>query len=283
MLSVKHLKRLTAASAMAFAAGIVAPSSAQAALVAQLGFILDESGSIGSTNWNTIRSGLASAISTYLPADGSYEISVVKFSDNAEVVVDHVLVTDTTSLASVVAAISGAVYISGGTNMAAGFDLMASVLQGSSNWSIAGSAYVNLATDGQPNLPTNDSTGRSAAIASRDTLISTTGGGVGVDNFSIEGIGSGVDTSFLQGSVCYPGPCDTTSPYNFPSQGFYIPIANASEYAAAINQKIRVVTNQDVPEPAGLALVGVGMLGIVVARRNRNATPSDNSGEDCTV
>ncbi|MEO7009720.1 MAG: hypothetical protein ABI156_11285, partial [Caldimonas sp.] len=72
------------ACAIALAALASAPAKAE---VVQLGFILDSSGSIGSSNWTAIVNGLSSAIGTLIPlADPlgiTYEISVVTFSTNA--------------------------------------------------------------------------------------------------------------------------------------------------------------------------------------------------------
>jgi hypothetical protein len=91
----------------------------------------------------------------------------------------------------------------------------------------------------------------------------------GIDNISIEGIGvTAANATFLQDELCFPGPCDATAPYNFPSQGFYIGVANAEGYANAIGNKIAIVTEQ-IPEPASLAILGMGLLGIGAARRLR--------------
>ena len=72
---------------------------------------------------------------------------------------------------------------------------------------------MNFATDGAPNLPLPNPL--LAGFAARNALIAA-----GIDNISIEGIGIGAAGEILlQNNFCYPGPCDATSPYNFPSAG----------------------------------------------------------------
>ncbi|MFT5487256.1 MAG: hypothetical protein ACI9MU_002173, partial [Alphaproteobacteria bacterium] len=234
------------------ALGITAAAPAANAGVVQLGFILDRSGSIGSSPWSTITTGLSNAINTLVPIDGSYEISVVSFATSASINVNKVLIDSAIARANVAAAIASIGYTGGNTNMTAAFNSMAAALGGSTN--MIDFSYVNLATDGIAN-------NAGTAATARNNLVTA-----GADNISIEAIGGGVDAMFLQNSICYPGPCTVAPTFAFPGNGFYIPVANATEYSGAIGNKIAIVTQQ-VPEPGMALIVALGVVGIAAARR----------------
>ena len=248
------MNKLFKKAAMALAvAGMCSAGSAQA--VTQLGFILDESGSIGSGNYDIIKNGLANAINTLVPTTGEYEISVVSFASGSQTLVNHVLIDSIAARTAVANLILADTYTGGTTAMNLGFSTLASVLAGSTLQ--IGTSYVNLATDGIPDDQT-------AATNARNALILA-----GIDNISIEAIGAGVNAAYLQNTICYPGPCDNTVPFNnFPNQGFYLAVANAQGYADAIGYKIQVVTNQT-PEPESLALMSIGAMGLLLAARRR--------------
>lgn len=240
--------------------GMLGATSASADVI-QLGFILDSSGSIGSSNWNTIRTGLATALSTWIPVGGpdTYEISVVSFSSTASTIVNAKMINSATDLASVVSAVSLMPFLGSTTDYTAAFTAMDNALRGSSAFNTIDATYVNFATDGYP-VPSN-----ADGVAVRNSMISTATRGY-VDNISIEAIGSSLDANFLKNSICYPTPCtDAPTTVNFPNQGFYYALNNANDYVAAIEHKIKVVTGQ-IPEPASIALVGLALLGIGAAR-----------------
>lgn len=248
------LSTTVAASVVALSLAFGAPAAK--AGVIQLGFIMDSSGSIGSGNWNTMKSALSNAVNTLVPTNGAYEISVINFSNTVITEVNHVLIDSVAARTSVANAINAMTFIGSTTNLAGAFNAMGAALGGSTE--TIDYSYVNLATDGVPYGGANPV---GNAITARNNLIAA-----GVDNISIEAIGGGVDPAFLQNDICYPGPCTIAPTFSFPGNGFYIPVADAAGYASAIDNKIQVVTQQ-VPEPGMVLIVALGVVGIAAARR----------------
>ena len=257
---LKNLRNslLSAAAVMAVAVGV--PNVAKADLF-QVGFLLDSSGSITLGGWNTIKAGLSSAIAGFVGQPDQYELSVVSFSDATQTIINKQVVTGG-NLAALQASILAAPFLNSFTNYQAAFNTMTSVMDPSN--STADASYINFATDGNPNRPLGGdpfalgTAARNAAIAA------------GIDNISIEAIGTSIDATYLQGSICYPGPCTIAPAYNFPNQGFYIAVADADAYAGAIAQKIAVITQA--PEPGSLAILSGALLafGAIRRRQRRN-------------
>jgi hypothetical protein len=268
---MKHRNSTSLFAVVAFAVSLTVAAPARAATI-QLGFLLDSSGSIGAGNWGVITAGLANAITAHIPIGGPdvYEISVVTFSSGTQTVLNHQLINSLAAKTAAAAAVAAAPFLDDNTNYEAGFEAIELALTSSPNFSAGGLSYVNFATDGAPNEPGGTGPATLAGIAARDALIAA-----GIDNISIEGIGiAAAGAMLLQNSFCYPQACDTTSPFNFPGQGFYLGVADAQGYADAIGTKIQTVTTP-VPEPTSLLLLGGGLL--FAGSRLRPTSP--NSGK----
>lgn len=259
--------------ALAIAGALCIATAPAKADAIQLGFILDRSGSIGAGDWNMIVDGLAQAVGN-IPVGGgnTYEVSVVSFASSASIDIANILVDSLgarTSLASQIAALgngrSNDVYIGGNTNYADAFSKMQDALD-NTILGLDSLSYVNFATDGDPTAGgLGNVSDNQAGINARNALILA-----GVNNISIEGISiNTAGANNLKDRFCYPLACDATSPYNFPDVGFYIPVNGAAGYAAAIGNKIKIVTGQPVPEPQVIALFGIGLLAFVPAMRRR--------------
>ena len=134
-------------------------------------FVLDESGSVSSSNFRLETDGFRGALSG-LPADDSIEVSVVGFSSFANVLVDK-SVLNATTFPVVDTALANNPKNSGGTAMDIAIDTAARLLQNSS----ASSKVICLATDGRPN---NELSTTSAATNAKANGIVLTPVGIGL-------------------------------------------------------------------------------------------------------
>jgi hypothetical protein len=247
-MKIPGFKGLVGAAAVLMVA--VAPQAH--AVSTQLGFMVDSSGSIGSSNFSTIRSGIANAFNNVLPTDSSVEVTLVRFASSASTIVTPTVIDSAATRSAVASAVASMAYTSGGTCMSCAFTTLTGAVSGSNNYDPAGEIIYNIATDGFPNSQSSTLTARNAAIAA------------GVDEIDAEFIGS-VGSSgynFLLNQLVYPQPGNVAPP-DF-SPGFVTAVSFAG-FEDAFTSKLRQVI--DVPAPAPLLLMGIGLLGLAFSRR----------------
>ena len=258
----KILRHTCSALAIAFAS----LASYAAPLTTQLGFLIDASGSIGTQNFNTMRSGYATALAA-LPTDGSIELTVVTFASGTATVVAPTIVTSAT-LPSIITSINNMLYTGGSTATNLGINAITGLMTGSGNFNRNLNSMINIATDGVPN---STPLALTAAVNAENA---------GIDALTAEAIG-GFNASFLRDLVFSPvnGPCagcgtllaiNSEPPNPMTSNPWVLPVNSFDDFPTAINAKVQASVG-NVPEPGVLTLLALGLVRLGFARRNRPA------------
>lgn len=235
------------------ATSIFLGSSAVHAATIDLGFALDESGSVSRSDFTLAQNGLANALAQ-IPTTGenTYRISVVAFNSVARTIVPVTEVT-AASLTTIQETIRTTVRRSGGTAIDRAVDLL------TANFTTAGlgdTSLFNITTDGQSSLTSLQASAAAANAA-------------GIDGLSFEAVGSANTANLL--NVAFPGTPvlvdDATNLPNPTEDSFVFQVASFADYEAAITAKVgRIVTDTGggpmpapVPLPAGLSLMLAAM------------------------
>lgn len=260
---MKFFKHLIAA--ITFFSLALLPIGAFAASITQLGFILDGSGSVSTSNYNLLKSGLSDAIAA-LDANGSVEITVTAYGSTTQTVVAPTLLT-AASLATIQTSILTHAKNNGGTDTAGALRYTTNLLTSSAIFSNSDlrASIINLATDGVPNSQT-------AAVAAAQWSFTQ-----GIDALSIEAIGSGVNSgsalnNMLQ--IAFPGPAtllglnSTTIP-NPIGGSWVVPVSDFDALAPVLKAKViaSVKPPVNLPESNSLILLALGLACIRLARK----------------
>ncbi|MEP5760956.1 MAG: vWA domain-containing protein [Litoreibacter sp.] len=257
---------------------LMGAASAQAASI-DLGFSLDESGSVGFTNFNLTRDALADALAS-IPTSGpdEFRLAVTTFSSGITTVIAPTVVT-ASNISGLQDTLRATAYSGGSTNTAGAitnlFNLFANSTTGLGDTSI-----INITTDGSPN--SQFSTEQAAINANA----------AGLDGLSFEAVGSGLSSSTAQENlrrIAGLGTAndlsnaiitsDITNIPNALTTGFVLTVPTFAGFEAAIDAKITQVVidagepqPSPVPLPAGLPLLLAALGGLgVMRKRNKKA------------
>lgn len=252
-MTIRSVLRAGIITSMLALAGI---GSASAANI-DLGFALDESGSISGTNFSLARTGLSNALGN-IPVGGAntYRVSVVAFSGSARTVITQTINT-AADRALVQAAVAGVVQQGGGTCISCATSQL--VTNFSAGPGLGASTLFNITTDGET------TSGVLSGTTLRSNLLAA-----GVDTISAEAVGT-FDTAFL---LALTGASSViTDPANLPNaytSGFVLRVDNFADYQGAINAKIQNIVAPPTAVPGPIAGVGLlPLLGFAFAWRAR--------------
>lgn len=244
------MKRLVAVASLAgliLAFGMF--STAQTKVVLQLGLLVDGSGSIVASDFELVRNALIRALSDpdLIPHTGVVEITVVQFSDERARVEVAPTVLTTSSVTDITGKLQSMTQGRGGTPLWLGMDAIADAMVGSPNFTVAERQTVNVATDGQPQVPVSNisvAQGITLSNEARDRAINK-----GIDEIDAEGVGQAITDigfrNFLLDFV-WPQPGKLVDgsvvDHNF-EPGFVQLVASFQDFEEALRAKVEAIVS----------------------------------------
>jgi len=222
-------------------------STAQAQVKLQLGFLVDGSGSIASSDFQIIVNALATALAdpNLVPQDGTVEVCIVQFADvSASTEVPPTVITSST-IGAITQQIRNISQRGGGTPLWLGLDQIVANISSSANFATAQRQTINIATDGEPRVPIQSidvAQGTTLSLAARDRAIN-----IGVDEIDAEGVGQATTGSSFQNfllNVVWPQPGVLVNNGSLNSNfqpGFVILVTQFQDFAQAVRDKVNAI------------------------------------------
>lgn len=253
--------------------------------ITQLGLIVDGSGSISNSDFNTFIDGIAGAVGQ-IRTDSSVEVTIVQFSTGSVVEQAPLLIDSEATRNSLVNTILDIDQIIAGTNYESAFNTTFGQLQSSSSFGLADTlTHVNMLTDGVPLISdTPGTTAFEGAELAANALVAA-----GVDTISFEGVGLNSFALNTLLSLARPSPGVLAPPFPDPitSNGFVTSVDTFEDVETALLAKLDAIGVVDpvdpvdppdpsvgaIPEPvtATLGLMALSACAIATTRRSAAA------------
>jgi len=216
----------------------------------QMCIIIDGSGSIRETKWTIIKNGMAEAINSTIPKDGSVELTIVQFGYSASNGCAKTELTPTVvdvgNCAAIIDIVLAMPKSNQSTPMAHGIFVGWTELRNSPNFAFSEEQVINLVTDGAANIRNNNATSDldgSGGVSpnARDDVIAVVNYAVsqGLDELDVEGIGIvSTNRDWLKNWVVRPQPAHLAPPFN---PGWIRVVTNSSVFAETLGEKFNAV------------------------------------------
>lgn len=216
---------------------VSAPATSHADPLVELGLAIDVSGSISTANFNLQKNAYINVLNnpSIVPRDGSVAIGVIAFDDTIHPVFTTTVITPAT-IGSLISALNTNLLDFGGST-AIGDSIAYLSNQLLTNSISSTKQVIDVSTDGDGNVGVNQVTASNAAVAA------------GIEEVNCLGIGAGANCNFNRGTG-----------------SFSITVANFADFQTSLERKIIAETTTGVPEPASMAIMGFGLIGLLTAR-----------------
>ena len=225
----------------------------------QFALILDGSGSIQSSDWQLIQTGLSTVLanSSLFPNDGSVELTAIQFGNpypnKCKVEISPTIIT-ASNFQSKANYFKTFAQGKGGTPMAAGIYLATDTMRNSINFNATKKQIILMVTDGKPTYwsdadqyvgqgdgSTTNSTMLRSTVNARNYSVTHLEMTADKDAFDVFAVGANPDITWLNNSVVWPQPGYIAPPFNKTGQGWVSQVSTWQQFTERISLIFKIL------------------------------------------